>query len=331
MASAAARARRIINLEYRRRLDARFVEHFLRRDRQREAVERLLSSRDKPWALHFVGMGGVGKTMLIRYLSGGFAADGGEDIVTTRVDFDHISPRYPVEEPGQLLRELAGGLTAHLVKGDQVSAYQHFMKCADVLDQLTATSPGRGGVASPEFEVALDSFATLVETIERRVVLILDTCEELAKMYPAGESVPSVEHTFEILERLHGKVDRIRVILAGRRLLAAEYSNWRLPHGAGRQAWAVSLAKRDYLELFEIRGFAETEARKFFAETRGSEHHLPRDVEDAILRVAPESGRVAGIDADPSPDNGGAGAEQRYNPFELALYADWFEETEVER
>ena len=27
-----------------------------------------------------------------------------------------------------------------------------------------------------------------------------------------------------------------------------------------------------------------------------------------------------------SPDDGAAGAEQRYNPFELALYADWFED-----
>jgi hypothetical protein len=327
MASAAARARRLINLEYRRRLDGRFIDHYLRRDTQREAVERLLGSRDKPWALHFVGMGGVGKTMLIRYLSGGLAADGGEDIVTTRVDFDHISPRYPVEEPGQLLRELAGGLTGHLVKGDQVSAYQHFTKCADVLDRLTANSPGRGGIGSPEFETALDSFAALVRTIEQRVVLILDTCEELAKLYPAGELVPGVELTFEILERLHAKADRIRVILAGRRLLAAEYSNLLLPPGARRQSWAVSLATRDYLELFEIRGFTEDEARRFFADVRGGKHLMPRDIEDAIMRVAPDSGRVAGVAAAPAPDVGAAAAELLYNPFELALYADWFEES----
>ncbi|GEM_PF-7035746 len=328
IASAAARAKRLINLEYRRRLDARFVERYLRRDRQRDAVERLLSSRDKPWALHFVGMGGVGKTMLIRYVSGGFVADGGEDIVTTRVDFDHISPRYPVEEPGQLLRELAGGLAGRLVKGDQVSAYQHFMKCADVLDRLTANSPGRGGVGSPEFEIALDSFAALVRTIEQRVVLILDTCEELAKLYPVGQPVPSIEQTFQILEWLHGKVERIRVILAGRRLLAAEYSNWQLPADAQRQAWAVSLAKRDYLELFEIRGFTEMEARRFFSDTRGGEHPMPRDVENAILRVAPDSGRVAGVASAPAPDAGASEIEPLYNPFELALYADWFEESD---
>jgi hypothetical protein len=326
MASAAARAKRLINLEYRRRLDARFVERYLRRDGQRDAVEQLLSSQDKPWALHFVGMGGVGKTMLIRYLGGGFAADGGENIVTTRVDFDHISPRYPVEEPGQLLRELAGGLAGHLVKGDQVSAYQHFMKCADVLDRLTANSPGRGGVGSAEFEIALGSFAALVRTIEQPVVLILDTCEELAKLYPTGGPVPSIEQTFQILERLHAKVEGIRVILAGRRLLAAEYSNWRLPPDAQHQAWAVSLAKRDYLELFEVRGFTETEARRFLADIRRGEHPMSRGVENAILRMAPDSGRVAGV-ASPVPDAVASETEPLYNPFELALYADWFEES----
>jgi hypothetical protein len=327
MISAAARAKRLINLEYRRRLDARFVKNYLRRDRQREAVKRLLATRDKPWALHFVGMGGVGKTMLIRYLSGGFAADGGENIVTTRVDFDHISPRYPVEEPGQLLRELAGGLAGHLVKGDQVSAYQHFTKCADVLDRLTANSPGRGGIGSPEFEAALDSFATLVMTIEQRVVLILDTCEELAKLYPAGGPVPSIEHTFKILERLHGKAGDIRVIFAGRRLLAAEYSNWRLPAGAQRQEWAVSLAKRDYVELFEIRGFKEEEARGFISTVRGGVHPVPRDIENAILQVAPDTGRVAALAAAPLPDTGVSETEPLYNPFELALYADWYDES----
>ena len=185
----------------------------------------------EPWALHFVGMGGVGKTMLIRYLSGAFTAAGGADIVMTRVDFDHISPRYPVEQPGQLLRELAGGLAGHLVEADQVSAYGHFTECADLLDRVTVTTPGRGGVGSAEFENALDAFAALIGAIGKPVVLILDTCEELAKLHPAGEPVPSIERTFEILEWLHEKVPGMRVILAGRRLLAAEYANWRPANG----------------------------------------------------------------------------------------------------
>src|SRR5215211_5788910 len=139
VASAATRAKRLINLEYWRRLDARFLERFMRREGQREAIERLLSSGEtQPWALHFVGMGGVGKTMLIRYVSGGFAAEGGQGIATTRVDFDHISPRYPAEEPGQLMRELAGGLAGQLIDADQATAYAHFINRTDVLDRVTA-------------------------------------------------------------------------------------------------------------------------------------------------------------------------------------------------
>jgi hypothetical protein len=324
--SPAARAKRLINLEYQRRIDARFVEHFMRREGQHKAVERLLDDRETgPWAVHFVGMGGVGKTMLIRYISGGVTADGGPDIVTTRVDFDHISPRYPAEEPGQLLRELASGLAGRLVQADQVSAYEHFTECADALDRAAAS--GRGGFGSADFGSALDAFRTLVQTIEQRVVLILDTCEELAKLYPAGEPVPSIERTFEILERLHEDVPNLRVVLAGRRLLAAEYANWQPPDHVQQPTWAVSLAEREYLELFEIRGFSEREARAFLSGGQ-EDRRMPADVEDAILRMAPDSGRVADLMTAEPQQADAIETEQLYNPYELALYADWFEETD---
>lgn len=326
IASAAARAKRLINLEYRRRADARFVEHFVPRDEQRAEIERLLSGGPgEPWALHFVGMGGIGKTMFIRYLSGAFTAAGGPDIVTTRVDFDHISPRYPAEQPGQLLRELAGGLTGNLVEGDQVSAYARFVECADVLDRLTVTSPGLGGFTSTEFANTLDAFADLIRSIAKPVVLILDTCEELAKLHPAGEPVPSVERTFEILERLHAKVTGMRAILAGRRLLAAEYANWRPSAGGLPPAWAVSLATRRYLRLFEVRGFAEKDARQFLSRVRKRDRPMPPDIEDAILRASPDSGRVADLMIADGPDAASAAPEHLYNPYELNLYADWFE------
>jgi hypothetical protein len=325
IASAAARAKRLINLEYRRRTDARFIKHFLPRPRQQEEIERLLSSRPpEAWALHFVGMGGVGKTMFIRYLSGGFTAAGGSEIVTTRVDFDHISPRYPAEQPGQLLRELAGGLTGQLVEADQVNAYRHFVECADALDRLKAAKPDRSGFSSAEFENVLSAFADLVSAIGKRVVLILDTCEELAKLHPAGEPVPGIERTFEILERLHEKADGLRVILAGRRLLAARYANWSADADGRNPAWAVSLATRDYLKLSEVRGFTEPDARRFLTEVRQRKGPMPPDVEKAILRASPDSGRVTDLLA--AAGEAPALEEERlYNPYELELYADWFE------
>ena len=330
VASAATRAKRLINLEYRRRVDARFLERFFTRDDQRAALDRVLESGDgEPWALHFVGMGGAGKTMLVRYVSSNFKRRGGQEVVAARVDFDHISPRYPAEEPGQLLRELAGGLAGHLLEADQVSAYRHFTDCADLLDKLTKAKTGRGGVDSDEFNTALDAFAALVRSIKQPVVLILDTCEELARHHPEGDHVPSVERTFQILERLHIKLNQdrepkandVRVILAGRRMLASRYANWP-PEGTDGPVRAVSPVQRDYVELFEIRGFTETEARAFLAMT--CVHEMSREVEDAILEAAPDSGRVVEI-AEVTPEEN---PEPRYNPFELALYADWFEESE---
>jgi len=51
--------------------------------------------------------------------------------------------------------------------------------------------------------------------LPKPVIFILDTCEELAKLEPAGAILPSVEATFLILETLHDKVPQIRVVFAG--------------------------------------------------------------------------------------------------------------------
>ena len=102
------RARRLLSLGMRRRQDGAALERYLDRLELSDAVTRLLRSADQtrsadPWALHLRGVGGVGKTMLIRYLaSGRYAADRDlPAIAIARVDFDHMSPDYPVRRPVQ--------------------------------------------------------------------------------------------------------------------------------------------------------------------------------------------------------------------------------------
>ncbi|ASW55787.1 ATP-binding protein [Plantactinospora sp. KBS50] len=326
VASAADRARRLTNIEYRRRLDRHFLERFLYREEQVSVVKRLVSpERAQPWAIHLIGMAGVGKTMLIRYLTGGFGTDLGIDLIAAQVDFDHVSPWYPTEAPAQLLRELAAGLSTHLRSADQASSHQHLMECIELIDNLTAASPDLGGIRSVEFELALSAFASFVTTFEQRVLLILDTCEELAKLRTVGERVPSIEYTFEILERLHDKAPFIRVVLAGRRLLARSYANLDLGSEIGYTGDSVSDARRDYLELVEVRGFTDAEARKFLTRSPHGGRDMPAAVQDAILRMAPDNGRIPAV-ATALPDSWPAAEAQRFNPFELTLYADWFDE-----
>ena len=60
------------------------------------------------WALHFVGPGGVGKSMLVRYITSHMAQQ--RRIAVARIDFDHLSPEYPLRKPGQFLSALADEL-----------------------------------------------------------------------------------------------------------------------------------------------------------------------------------------------------------------------------
>ena len=131
---ALSRARRLLALGQRRRQDERALARYLDRPELSDAVARLLNRDalanevpataaghgrearpETPWALHLRGVGGVGKTMLIRYLaSGRYAADRKmAPIPVARADFDRINPDYPVRRPVQLLLELADELAMH--------------------------------------------------------------------------------------------------------------------------------------------------------------------------------------------------------------------------
>ena len=57
---------------------------------------------DTRWALHYLGMGGVGKTMLLRHIIARLAP-GDYSAATSRIDFDHMSPDYPCAGPGNCL------------------------------------------------------------------------------------------------------------------------------------------------------------------------------------------------------------------------------------
>ena len=111
-------AGRRIELLKRQANDFRHLSSFLRREEQVRVVMDMMNGPDEYWALHFIGAGGVGKTMIIRYitclLTGGKDAPCLQDempfkepVAVARIDFDYLNPDYPRLRPG-LLPVVAG-------------------------------------------------------------------------------------------------------------------------------------------------------------------------------------------------------------------------------
>jgi hypothetical protein len=284
------RARRLLSLGTRRRQDGRALTRYLDRPELSGAVDRLLRPETEQWALHLRGVGGVGKTMLIRYLaSGRYAADRDRPAIPiARVDFDHMNPDYPVRKPVQLLLELADELALHtaaVYRADRaLNAFRS--AAAEVHESLSDDREEHPEpMRNPLVLDAIDAFAAVLGQFPE-VLLILDTCEELAKADAGDPTAPAVRNTLAILERIHGQAPSVRVLFAGRRPLPA----------------------RDYLAKVDVAGFTLEEASRYL--TTFSATPLGPGLADAMIRQSP------------AVDSPGS----RVSPFDLALYLAWADE-----
>jgi len=298
---ALSRARRLLALGQRRRQDERALNRYLDRPELSGAVARLLDrgEQEGPWALHLRGVGGVGKTMLIRYLaSGRYAAGRGlPPIPVARADFDRINPDYPVRRPVQLLLELADELALHAAASDRADqALTAFRARAARAHEAVSGLREAGGspLRNPEVALAVDRFGDVLAELGN-VLLILDTCEELAKADLGNPATPAVRATLDIIERLHERAPTARVLFAGRRPLPG----------------------RPYLAVQPVAGFTVDEARRYLAASAA--RPLPPELAEEMIRQS------AAVDG-PVPAAGQLPA--RVSPFDLALYAAWADEDE---
>jgi hypothetical protein len=311
LADAGRRAGWHIERAYRADVDNEALRFYVNRAEPESALDELIGASPS-WALHFLGGGGVGKTMLIRYLaSGRYAADRGRPMFpVARADFDYLDPRYPQERPAELLLALAHELVSF---GDTRAVYQFYRRFQDAANHLheeSARADPDEGLLRELQERAVGQFARVVAEAAdpgQPVVLILDTCEELAKLYPPGSRAPAIDRTFGLLEQLREQAPAVRVLLAGRRWLTPAADD-------ATRAAGPKLLDRPYLRVLPLAGLPADEAasyvglRAFLAARRRPRR--PRrpdpDLRDAILDRARE------------PDDSG-----RYNPFELASYCEW--------
>lgn len=302
------RAVRRLALFDRQRNDRALLRDYLPRPALFEAYRALVAGPDDMWGLHYLGGGGVGKTMLMRALTSGTEQHLPAGLtlpaaVTARIDFDHIDPDYPARRPGLLFAHLAEELR---LKDDSLRASEGFA----LLFNKIALMHERGGAeatTNDEIEEMLDVFAWACDAVARacqgRVVLLLDTCEELARLGPDGVLPQSVERTFDLLERLHGKLPSLRVVFCGRRPLAGTY--------ADGVAVTAQLPTRPWLHLHRVSAFSEREAKEFLQRTG-----VPDRLVAPILSrsVAAASSAALGLVRDPEP---------RYSPFSLSVYSTW--------
>ena len=305
LADASRRAGWHIERAYRADVDNEALRFYVDRAEPERALDELIGSSPS-WALHFLGGGGVGKTMLIRYLaSGRYAADRGQPMFpVARADFDYLDPRYPQERPAELLLALAQELVSFGNTRAVYQFYRRFQDAANHLHEESARSDPDDRLQRELQERTVGQFARLVAEAAgpgKPVVLILDTCEELAKLYPPGSRAPAIDRTFGLLEQLKEQAPAVRVLLAGRRWLTPAADD-------ATRAAGPKLLERPYLRVLRLEGLQVGEAASYVD---------LRAARDVSRRPDPAL-REAILDRAREPDGSGC-----YNPFELASYCEW--------
>ena len=315
----AARARSRLNLHYRRIFDAETLKDFIPREEQIEELRSLVAS-EKKWAVHFMGPGGSGKTMLMRFVTSRLRDN--PFACGSRVDFDYVDPSVLLESPATFLQELAEGLAIDPGDGAREALFDSFLETVTEAE-AARTGPGQGSVQPiemPEFKRAVEAFALFLRELPKPVVLVLDTCEELAKFHPPGGTMPSIDAMFEILERIQEAAERVhdsspevKVIIAGRRWLTPKYAD-RPERGPDAPEEVRNMPAREYLRLHPVRGFTGDEVEEYLCEVQG--HSLGPEMLAAVGEATLDEGKSPGIESD----------EPRYNPIDVALVGRWLKD-----
>src|SRR6185436_4313222 len=172
----------------------------------------------------------------------------------------------------------------------------------------------RSARSRPEFQELLSFVSSFLGSLARPVI-VLDTCEELMKLSPVGRTIPSVEATFRLIEELHERIPKLRVIFAGRRLLTAGGAGWTASPEVRSQPLSDA---RAYLAVHELRGMTLEEASDVLAQLLPESRRDDTPLREAILEACPEDGRIHGI-VHPSD----AVADRRYSPFRVVRFGRW--------
>src|SRR5260221_3336356 len=142
LTTALRRASRRLDLFRRRADDERYLAHFVLRDYQINAFKAFLTGPNDLWGLHYIGDGGMGKTLFARYLTSRLASE--LNISVARIDFDYLNPDFPLRQPGLLLNQLSVELRLQ-DEGDETETvarlFERFDQKVVSLHESLSTSP----------------------------------------------------------------------------------------------------------------------------------------------------------------------------------------------
>jgi hypothetical protein len=319
MELAAQRARRQLSLHHLRDQDADYLERFLPRRDQLDELQTLARPSDE-WGVHFVGLSGVGKTMLMRFVSRRNEANPFQS--SSRVDFDYLDPRIPLERPARLLQEFGEGFAVNLGTGERESLFKSFLEAVRTAEGAREAMGSQAfGLAAGtrQFHQAVTAFARFLEALPQPVALVLDTCEELAKLHPPGGRMWSVDATLDILEQLHAAMPELKLIVAGRRWVTSKYGNLPRREGPAPEGVLISPA-REFLRFHEARGFTENEVRSYLRKVRGLD--LGEELIGSILAGTVDAARVPGVTEE-------EGEVKRYSPNDVAFCAQLLKDNQA--
>jgi hypothetical protein len=284
LADAARRARWLIDRAVRTAEDQRRLQHYVHRSGIEEAFRALLDEEFPYYVLHLLGDGGTGKTMAIRQLCNTAG------IHVARIDFDYLDPRYPDQRPGEILLALAGELLGY---GTTRGMYYGYRRLRDAVDAVHEELASEVYATRPAFTEMIRAFADFVASFRPPVLFVLDTCEELAKLYLPGAEAPAIDQTFRIIEMVHARNPFVRFVLAGRR--------WLVPPSSPVSAAAgPALRPRPYVSVEPVSGFTRAEALTYVQVRQLRSEAM---IEALLRRAAMPDGTC--------------------NPFELASYCEW--------
>ncbi|MEZ4471503.1 MAG: FHA domain-containing protein [bacterium] len=278
-----ARAARALLLAERREEDRRALRHFVLPAALKTVFEELW--HPDRFALHLQGAGGVGKTTFLRHLTAELAP--AMQAVVARLDFDHLDARYPERDPGLLLAHLAEDL---LLQADRESAEDGLIGVGRLADRVREGLSGLAAGAPDEAEIQalVEAFGDALQSLGGPVLLLFDTCEELARRRADGQPSRAVEETLRRVEALQARAPNVRVIFSGR---------WPLP-------------PRGWLRVQALAGFDAGDADRYLAGRSEGCSPPPAWVTRPALRQALlERSR----------------ADRHYSPFELSWRAAWIE------
>jgi hypothetical protein len=284
--AAVAAAKRRFELFHRRAYDQTRLRNYFPRKELDRAFSDLLDD-EVCWALHFVGPGGVGKTMFIRHLAIQVAE--AKDAAVSRIDFDYLNPQYPERDPLLLLKALAEEFRLD-ESSDSARAFQYFDSASDAVYRRLEEAARAGdaihaSLHDDDLQLAIRTFAEALAALSRRSqpVLILDTCEELAKVQPGGAVPPNVQHTLDLLDTVYRAYRAVsggpglRIIFSGRRPLP------KLPN----------------LKVCPVAGFSAAEALDFLQRYKSATGRaVPPAVIPGILQVVEDEGGRSPYDLD---------------------------------